>query len=443
MNPDSPNPPNDPAALLSFAQAMAVVAAHAARILQTPPATRETACLADAQNRILAAPIVADRDQPPFPRSTRDGYAVRAHDIALGPEAPPLRLIGDILRAGQVWPAAAPPLADGQAIEIMTGAPLPPGADSVLMYEHTSRDENSASIRPQPGRSLQAGANVVPRGSEAHRSDILVAPGTRIGAAQIAVAASCGLTTLPVYTRPRVAILATGDELVEPTFSDAASPAPAIAAHHIYNSNSYSTAALVAAAGATPLRLPIARDQRSDLAAGIEAALDADLLLLSGGVSMGKYDLVEEVLASMGAEFFFTGVSIQPGKPLVFGRIPASDGDSGRPAGYFFGLPGNPLSTMVTFAMFVRPLLAALAGESNWQPPFALARLTRDFHHKPGLTRFLPAWLDATAAEPAVTPIPWLGSGDLAANARANCYLVAPEDQPDLPAGSYARVLLR
>ncbi|HEX4022022.1 MAG TPA: gephyrin-like molybdotransferase Glp [Acidobacteriaceae bacterium] len=420
---------------LSFAQALVSVAAQAALLLETSPA-QEAVSLADSLGRVLAAPILADRDQPPFDRATRDGYAVRAADLVSGQ---PLRILGQV-RAGEAWPGDQPPLASGQAIEIMTGAPMPAGADAVLMVEHAERSPDNATLRPATGRVLAPGANFVPRASEARNGDCLAAPGTRMGVPHIAVAAGCGLTSLSVYARPRVAILATGDELVEP-----ASPAAPIAAHQIYNSNSDSTAALVQLAGAIPVRLPIARDRHQDIADGIRAGLDADLLLLSGGVSMGKYDLVEEVLTGFDAEFFFTGVRIQPGKPLVFGRIPAGNipASNAHPARYFFGLPGNPLSTMVTFALFVRPLLAALAGEKDWQPPFALARLTQDFQHAPGLTRFLPAWLDTTQAEPTVTPVPWHGSGDLAANARANCYLVAPEDLPLVPAGTYVRVLLR
>lgn len=444
MHPQGLGPAASPSPL-SFAQAVASVAAQAAHLLQGPPATQEVLPLAGAVGRVLAAPILAGRDQPPFDRATRDGYAVRAEDVA---RQQPLRVLG-LLRAGEMWPAHRPALAAGECIEIMTGAPMPPGADAVLMVEHAEQvpSADGEFVRPAAGRALQAGDNVVPRGSEARRGSLLVTPGTRLGVPQIAIAAGCGLAHLPVYAQPRVAILATGDELVEP-----GADTPDIAPCQIYNSNSHSTAALVQQAGAVPLRLPIARDHHDDLADGIRAGLETDLLLLTGGVSMGKYDLVEDVLASLGAEFFFTSVRIQPGKPLVFGRVPASGSHAAR---YFLGLPGNPLSTMVTFALFVRPLLAALAGEQGWQPPFALARLTADLHHAPGLTRFLPAWLEppplptspsdapGPIGGPSVTPVPWHGSGDLAANARANCYLVAPEDQPHLSAGSCVRILLR
>ena len=213
--------------------------------------------------------------------------------------------------------------------------------------------------------------------------------GTRISAAQIAAAAACGAAQLSVFARPSVAIVATGDELVE------LAEQPLI--HQIRNSNSYSLAAQVFAAGARPVRLAIARDERGHLEAMIRTALACDLLLLSGGVSMGKYDLVEEVLLSLGAEFFFTGALIQPGKPVVFGRFAG-----GGPPGLLFGLPGNPVSTMVTFSLFVEPLLGALCGEPGRGPRFALARLAHEVQVKTGLTRFLPAILRSAARGPSI-----------------------------------------
>lgn len=271
--------------------------------------------------------------------------------------------------------------------------------------------------------------------------------GTRLGPEQIALAASCGLLSVPVYAMSHVAVLATGDELVDRSAQPPASEAPSsdqqspIQSHQIYDSNSHALAALVYQAGATALRQRPALDRLDDLSASIRHGLHAaPLLLLTGGVSMGKFDLVEEVLAGMGAEFFFTGVKMQPGKPVVFGRIPLADD---RPARYFFGLPGNPVSVMVTFRVFVEPLLAALAGERNWQPNIAMARLAAELRTKPGLTRFLPAHLDTSQPVPAATAMPTQGSGDLAANARANGYLIVPEDCDVLVAGQMVRVLLR
>jgi molybdopterin molybdotransferase len=443
------------AALISFAEACSIISTQATGIEANRVNEAANCDLIDALGRRLAVALIADRDQPPFPRVTRDGFAVRAKDLH---SDMPLPVIGQI-RAGEAWPAGNPPLAAGEAVEIMTGAPLPPGADAVLMVEHAQETQGESGVdasaearlrrwvQPHPGRTLGPGENVVPAGSEARRGDILLESGTRLEPEHIALAASCGFVSVPVFARPNVAILATGDELVDTPArlgSLAAilgEPPATIQPHQIYDSNSHALAALVHQAGGIPLRLRPARDERNDLASSIQDGLQAaSLLLLSGGVSMGKFDLVEEVLAGMDAEFFFTGVKMQPGKPVVFGRAPAT---SDRPARYFFGLPGNPVSTMVTFRVFVAPLLAALAGERNWQPNIAMAKLVEDVRNKPGLTRFLPGHLDTASPVPTVNPVRTQGSGDLAANARANCYLIIPEDCELLGAEQTVRVLLR
>jgi molybdopterin molybdotransferase len=327
-----------------------------------------------------------------------------------------LQIVGSV-RAGE---SASTPIGKYQAIEIMTGAPVPDGGDCVVMVEHVQ--EEGGVLRLAPGRSISAGENIVRRGAEAQAEEVILPAGTRMAAAQVAAAAACGAARVSVFRRPRVAIVSTGDELVELDQP----PLP----QQIRNSNSYSIAAQVAAYGAEPVRLPIARDERSHLEGVVRTALDADLLLLSGGVSMGKYDLVEEVLLDLGAEFFFTGALIQPGKPVVFGRLPQLP---------FFGLPGNPVSTMVTFLLFVQPLLGALCGEREAGPRFALARLASEVRVKTGLTRFLPA---VFTSEITVEPVSWQGSGDLAATSRANCFLMVPSDVSSLPAGETVTVLL-
>jgi molybdopterin molybdotransferase len=399
-----------PSRVVSFAEASGIVREHADRLVARH--APESVELLDTLGRVLAEPILADRDQPPFPRSTRDGFACRAADVAAGI---PLEVIGSI-RAGD---AVVIEVTSGKAVEIMTGAPVPAGADCVVMVEHVLLDHNT--LRLASGRSVQSGENIVPMGAEARGGGVIVPRGTRISPAQVAVAAACGAGKLSVFGRPRVAIVATGDELVEVNQQPQS--------QQIRNSNSYSLAAQVLAAGAEPLRLAIARDERVHLESVIRVALEADLVLLSGGVSMGKHDLVEEVLLSLGAEFFFTGALIQPGKPIVFGRI----GEH-----YFFGLPGNPVSTMVTFLLFVEPLLGALCGEVGRGPRFAQARLVGEVRVQTGLTRFLPARLTDGNVE-AVT---WQGSGDLASTSRSNCFLVVPPDQPVLVAGETVSILL-
>jgi molybdopterin molybdotransferase len=417
---------------ISFAEAVSIVAAHSEAILSAQTTESQECALSEAAGRVLGTALVADRDQPPFDRVTRDGFAVRAQDVVGGA---PLRIVGQ-LRAGEPWPASGKALLPGEALEIMTGAALPPGADAVLMVEHGVEDADGRSVRPLSGRRLTAGENVVSRGSEARRGDALLETGTRLRAEGIALSAACGLRLVQVRPAPRVAILATGDELRE--VGDAGA---GIEPHSIYDSNSHALAALVRQAHAIPMRQRAAPDRKRELSEAIRQALKAaPMLLLSGGVSMGRYDLVEEVLGSLGAEFFFTSVKMQPGKPVVFGRLPASGSLSPR---YFFGLPGNPVSTMVTFRVFVQPLLAALSGERNWQPQIALAMLSTRVQGKPGLTRFLPAHLDTRNSEPTVTPLSTQGSGDQAANARANCYIIVPENCELLPAGHPVRVLLR
>ena len=415
--------------VLSFEDARRVVEDHAS---QRSPGASETVDLMRAAGRILASPVAADRDIPPFPRSTRDGYAVRAADLAHLPVK--LALKGEI-KAGPL-PGSAPTLNPGEAFSIMTGAPVPPGADAVVMIEYTSRARDSVEIT----RQIASGENIVAQGAEANRSSLLLPRGLRLNEAAIALAASVGKSRLKVFVRPPVAVLATGDEIVD---VDAE-----IGPTQIRNSNSYSLAVQVQEAGGEPLLLPIAPDEPHRLRQLIEQGLRADLLLMTGGVSMGRYDLVEQVLAEMRAEFFFTGAKIQPGRPVVFGRVPGG-ADAFRSEGlqasnrYFFGLPGNPISTMVTFELFARPVIEALAGMSARPLTFLHARLKSEIRVKLGLKRFLPAILSGQYENTQAELVPWQGSGDIVARVRSNCFLVIPPDREHMRAGEWAAVLLR
>jgi molybdopterin molybdotransferase len=404
--------------VLPFEQALDEVLTHA-RSVAGPREAERVELLAGA-GRVLAAPVAADRDQPPFDRATRDGYAVRAGDVGRA-----LRVVGSV-RAGESWLGAA--LAEGEAIEIMTGAPLPAGADAVVMVEHTALADGLLSM--EAGRSLRVGENVVPRGAETRAGNVVLPAGRVLGAAEISVAASCGLAQVQVFARPKVAIVATGDELVELD--------EPMSASQIRNSNSYALAALVNAAGGVGERLAIARDTLEELRAQVAEGREADLLLLSGGVSMGKYDLVEQVLREFRAEFFFTGALIQPGKPIVFGRLRKQNGWT-----YFFGLPGNPVSTQVCFHLFVAPILRALGGRTGVAPEFVEARLAEDVKGRARVTRFLPAEIAGGWDGVAVSVVGWQGSGDVVANARGNGYVVLPAGVEDFPAGLTVRVLLR
>src|SRR5215469_10804079 len=432
------------AGVLTFEQAYQTVIDYCGKL--RPPYAEEVP-LPGALGRVLAAPVRADRDFPPFDRSTRDGYAVRAADLKEIPVQ--LRVIGQI-KAGANFAAR---INSGEAAQIMTGAAMPTGADAVVMVEHTASSIQAGSDRVEIRRSVAVGENIVPTGAEARAGQQVLADGMRLGPAQIALAAACGQSRVKVCLRPRVAILSTGDELVD--------LAETPGAQQIRNSNSYSLAAQVEAAGGEALRMPSAPDDLVKLTMLIHAGLAADMMLLSGGVSMGEFDLVEHALAKLGAEFFFTGVLIQPGRPAVFGEVkftsegngsarPSMAHDPGafakveaRKAIPFFALPGNPVSTMVTFDLFARPLLQAMSGATPSRLPTAKARLKNDFKTKTGLTRFLPAFLAGGLENPEVEVIPWQGSGDLLASAKANCYLVVPPDREAIAAGEMVSILLR
>ncbi len=408
--------------------------AASARVLRRSRPAIERVALGRAAGRILARPLVADCDQPPFARSTRDGYACRAAEASTHS---PLTLAG-AARAGD---SPSGPLPPGAAWEIMTGAPVPTGADAVLMLEHV--EVEGENLRLLPSRTLKPGENIVAQGAQASAGDEMLPAGSALGFGQIALAAGSGPAAQAWFLRPPVGHLPTGDELVPVE----ASPAPG----QIRNSNAPMLAALVAAAGGEPWVLPAAADNAQALDAALAEAVDADLLLISGGVSAGKFDLVEPALARIGADFHFTGARIQPGKPVVFGELPRGAGSATLP---FFGLPGNPVSSAVTFLLFAAPILVALAGSRESPPRLALARMDSplgfDRLGKPGLTRFLPARCDfgAGAAQlPRVALVPMHGSGDLGALARCNCFLVAPEEArgsaPDAhSSGSIVRILL-
>lgn len=409
--------------VLTFEEARHLVESHAARL---QPKDRELVELTDASGCVLAEAIHADRNFPPFARSARDGYAVQAADLQRPPAT--LDVVGEI-KAGTL-PADLPAVAPGQAAAIMTGASAPPGADAVVMVEYTSLEGKKVTV----GQAVSAGANIVPAGAEARRGQRLLVPGMRLNDAAVGLAASVGKSHLLVHARPQVAVLATGDEIVDVD----AHPSPS----QIRNSNSYSLAVQIQRAGGEATLLPIAPDEKGRLRELIAEGLEADLLLLSGGVSMGRYDLVEPALAEMGAEFFITGVRIQPGKPLVFGRVRGAGSPTGKGT-YFFGLPGNPVSTMVTFQLFVQPVIAALAGCTPEKLLFLHAKLRTEIKTKTGLTRFLPAVLLGEFAQAEVELVPWQGSGDIAATARANCYVVIPPDREKIAAGEWVPVLMR
>ena len=372
---------------------------------------------AHAVGRFLSEDIVADRDYPPFDRSTRDGYALRAMETAQAGAR--LRLIGES-RAGTAFVGT---VGQGECVRILTGAPLPAGANAVIMQEYARVDGGYVVFE----QAAKVGQNFVSAGAEMRVSATVLSRGTRLSYAELAAAAQVGKAQLPVARQPRVAILSTGDEVVDV----GKTPGP----YEIRNSNSISLAAQVAQAGGEAVALGNAPDTVEALRSKIERGLDADILILSGGVSVGTYDLVEYVLRDLGAEFFFDSVAIQPGKPAVFGWC------RGKPV---FGLPGNPVSTMVTFELFVAPAIAILSGAKSGPLHLFKARLAHPLNEKPPLAHFLPAratWTDAKfPGDPYVEASPWQSSGDIGAVVHSNCFLLVQGENQKIAAGEWVDV---
>jgi molybdopterin molybdotransferase len=404
--------------MLSFEEARAKVV----EIVGARAGTRQTEIIdisedpAGALGRVLGEDVAADRDYPPFHRSTRDGYALRAADAAR-PGAK-LRLIGES-RAGVAFEGG---VRAGECVRILTGAAVPQGVDAVMMQEYARAEGPSVVME----RAAVSGQNVVPAGAESRAGDVLLARGARLGYAELALAAQAGRAKLCVNRRPTVAVLSTGDEIVGVNES----PGP----FEIRNSNGVSLAAQVALAGGEPVALGNARDEIDDLHARIERGLASDMLVLSGGVSVGTYDLVEQVLGDLGAEFFFDSVAIRPGKPAVFGWCRE------KPV---FGLPGNPVSTMTTFELFAALAIEILSGAKERRPAFCKAKLAHAVCEKTPLAHFLPARVNWVSDDPVVETIPWQGSGDVGAVARGNCFLVVRGERQRLEAGEWVDVLPR
>ncbi|MGH9377367.1 MAG: molybdopterin molybdotransferase MoeA [Terriglobia bacterium] len=400
--------------ILTFDQALECLRSEISRSAICPSV--ETVPLDQALGRVLAEDLSADRDYPPFPRSARDGFAVCSADALIAPVT--LQWAGEA-RAGGFFEGSVGP---GQCVSIMTGAPVPQGADSVVMVEHT-RTEGQRITLLRPTTALD---NIVLRGSEAGAGATVLKRGQRIGAGALGLLASVGAAEVRVFKPPEVAILPTGDELVpvevKPKWFE------------IRNSNSASLTAQVSLAGGKARPLGIAPDEEGRLRRLILDGLASDLLLLSGGVSAGKYDLVEKILGDLGAKFYFDGVAIRPGKPVVFGRIQNK---------LFFGLPGNPISTYVTFQLFAQPVIAALGGARFEAPLLLGARLARAVKRRDGLTAFIPARAARENGAPVVAPVAWQGSGDVAGFPAANCFLIVYPDREPPQAGDWVDVMLK
>ena len=346
----------------------------------------------------------------------RDGYGVRAEDIKKLPVL--LKWVGEI-KAGD---PASVDLQGGEAVQIMTGAPVPEGVDAVVMVEHTERlDAEQVRVL----KSVKAGDNIARRGSEHKAGELVFDHGGIISAFELAVLATVGKSRVKVFRRPTVGILATGDELVEVHEI----PQPG----QIRNSNSFSLYAQVLKCGGLPVMLGIARDNVSDLKRQIIAGLENEVLLVSGGVSMGKYDLVEHVLSELEVDIHFESVSMRPGKPTVFATL------GNR---FVFGHPGNPVSTFLAFELFVTPVLNRLQGLQAGALCLIRGTVQNEISEKSGRTAFLPARVSIESGKTKISPISWKGSADIFSAAEANGFLVVPLETTHLEAGDEAEALM-
>jgi molybdopterin molybdotransferase len=371
--------------------------------------------LLDSMHRVLREDIFSDADSPRFDKAIRDGFAVRFEDVSSVPAV--LKIAGES-RAGAGSNVA---IRQGECCEIMTGAPLPDGANAVVMVENTER------LSPSSVRILKAAREnegLLRRGSEARAGEKILHAGRRIGLAEIGLLASVGKATVTVSRKPRVGVVATGDELVDvPEMPNAA---------QIRNSNTYTICTQVNTAGAEPVALGIGRDNLEDLRAKISAGLELDILLVSGGVSMGKYDLVENVFAEFGVAVLFDKIAIKPGKPTVFGH---------RGQTFVFGLPGNPVSTIVSFHMFVRPVISFLLKAENTSPSFLEAKLQAPARCDPERAALVPALVQFDAGQYRIRTAPWKGSSDLVGLARANALIMIPRRTGQLEPGESVQFL--
>jgi molybdopterin molybdotransferase len=384
-------------------------------VANLPPVSIEEVRFDLSLGRVLAERVVATSDVPPFDRAAMDGFAVRAEDLQNTPVE--LEIVGEV-RAGQGDPGEIGP---GQCRAIMTGAPLPDGADAVQMVEKTCRQGDRVTILA----AVRAGDHLTPKASEASAGTEVIEVGRVVGPAEIAVMATFGLSVVRVVSRPRVALLATGDELVDVS----AEPGPG----QIRNSNAWSLASQLRTLGVDPEILGVARDDRRDLSERIASGLGRDVLILSGGVSMGEYDLVPEVLRSLGVEVLFNRVAMKPGKPTLFGC---------KGHKLVFGLPGNPVSTFVAFENFVRPALGRLCGLRTPELPCVRGELLHYITQVPGRKAYLPARTRWTARGWTVEPLRLKGSADILGFSRADSLFVFPSEIDRLKQGETVEVLL-
>lgn len=400
------------------------------RILQTVhPAQPEKVELQAALGCVLAESIICREDSPPFDKSMVDGFAVCTSDfssVSAEKQSVQLNVIGE-LTAGKTTSQV---VRSGQAIQIMTGAPTPQGADAVVPVELTETN-GAGQVIIQLQSPLDVGTNIIPAGQNMRQGAEIFRPGHVVRPQEIALLAEMGYDQVTVHPKPTIAILATGDELV----SIAETPGPG----QIRNSNATMLAAQVRAAGGVPVVLDIARDFREDLQGKIAQGLECDFLCLSGGVSAGKLDLVPSELAAAQVEQVFHKVAMKPGKPIWFGHRQPNDETSNC---YVFGLPGNPVSSMVCFELFVKTAMRRFAGRSSPKPQLHEAQLKAEFLQSGDREVWFPSYVEIKNGELVVTPTGWKGSSDLRSTVDANCSVRFPPGEQKFSSGQTVQVLL-
>ena len=398
---------------------------------------KEEVTILDSPGQVLAEDVNSDIDVPPLDNSAMDGYAVKSSDtLGAGPESPRLLRVIDTVAAGSISEREVTP---GTAIRIMTGAHLPAGADAVVRFEDTDEVQRQQVSTRQAiseiGILCEAGVglNIRRAGEDISKGSMILVEGTVIRPAEAGVLASLGKEKVSVFSRPVVAILATGNELVE-----VGQPLPA---GKIYNSNSYSVAALVQRYGGIPRILGIALDSEDSLVAAIRRGLDADMLITSGGVSLGDYDVVKDVLAKEGEIGFWT-VCMKPGKPLAFGTIRGSDRQGAPRKIPHLGLPGNPVSSMITFEVFARPAIFKMMGKKNWTKPTVEAVLEDRVINNDGRRVFSRVVVEKREGRYYARSTGPQGSGVLTSMTRANGLAIVPEDRAEMGPGEIVRVMM-
>ena len=408
--------PTSPTAARAATQTLTVDEALARILERIRPLDATEVALLDALGCVLAEDASADRDVPPFRNSAMDGYAVRGADVREAGAR--LRVVGQV--AAGTMPDAT--VSAGEALRIMTGAPLPEGADTVVRVEDTDNGVETVTVR----RGTQTGTSVRQAGEDLRRGELVLKRGTALRAAEIGVLASIGRAPVSVFRRPNVAVLSTGDELVEVTEE----PGPG----RIRDTNRYSLSAAVKATGSVAFELGAARDDASDLRHALGNAAFGDAVVTSGGVSVGDHDHVKPVVSSMG-EIDFWSIAIRPGRPLAFGHLRTKRGEVP-----IFGLPGNPVSALLTFELFVRPALLKMAGHSKLHRPSVTARLEERIDKPAGLRTFARGIYDRAAGT--VRSTGPQGSGILRSMSLANCLIDIPEPLAAAERGSEVAVIL-